>query len=222
MPFDDSGRRVEERHRLPCVCLRRPSTRTRSRAIALDRTHGPGYNEGPWPLTGTSPSSLSLLGGVAGAIRKTPACAGTTGPTLRLVEQGPGDALGETYKDFEDNFNNPEDGVPPRAGIRKPHRGIWICFPDSADAPGLDPPPRPHADQRADCRRISASLSACSPATGRDGRRRHRRHRGAVPPLYIYNGGGAAGGELPLDHLFLWAYSSDYTRPLACTLWYTR
>jgi hypothetical protein len=223
---DDSGRRVEEPRTDYTVVRLKTDVYPHSTLglIALDKDPtGPGYNQGlgmDWDLA--FGSRLSSAGFVAQT--QTPGLRGNDRAySADLVYKGPVMRLGETYKDFEDNFN-PEMGFLPRAGIRKSlTEGSWILVPDKglmhqvSIITSLD-----HTtDQRG---RLQTQIGFVDVGV----LTRDRSGMAVVAtddvevldlPFEIFKGVVLPAGNYRFDHLFV-GYASDYTRPLACTLWY--
>lgn len=223
---DDSGRRVEEPRTDYTVVRLKTDIYPHSTLglIALDKDPtGPGHNQGlgmDWDLAfGSRLSSAGFL-----AQTQTPGLHGNDRAySADLVYKGPVMRLGETYKDFEDNFN-PEMGFLPRAGIKKSlTEGSWILVPDKglvhqvSVITSFD-----HTtDQRGNLQTQIAFLDVGVLNRDRAGMAVIATDDIEVLdlPLEIYKGVVLPPGSYRFDHLFV-GYASDYTRPLACTLWY--
>ncbi|HSS51880.1 MAG TPA: DUF5916 domain-containing protein, partial [Thermoanaerobaculia bacterium] len=223
---DDSGRRVVEPRTDYTVVRLKTDIYPRSTIglIALDKDPtGPGYNQGlgmDWDLA--FGSRLSSAGFVAQT--QTPGLHGDDRAySADLVYKGPVMRLGETYKDFEDNFN-PEMGFLPRAGIKKSlTEGSWILVPDKgllhqlSIITSLD-----HTtDQRGNLQTQIAFLDVGVLNRDRAGMAVVATDDIEVLdlPFEIFKGVVLPAGSYRFDHLFV-GYASDYTRKLACTLWY--
>jgi Domain of unknown function (DUF5916)/Carbohydrate family 9 binding domain-like len=142
-----------------------------------------------------------------------------------LIYQGPLMRLGETYKQFGENFN-PEMGFLTRSGIKKSvTEASWILTPDKFLfhqiflINSLD-----HVtDRRGNLQSQNLKAEFGFNARNRSGMAIIFKDDVEVleEPLEIHKGVVLPTGSYRFDHLFL-GFSTDYSKRYGCTLWYDR
>jgi hypothetical protein len=224
--IDDAGRRaVEPRTNFTVVRLKQDiAPGATVGVIGLNKDQSNGHTNrsvgADWDLA--LGSRLSTEGFFAKTY--TPGLRGDDGAwSADLIYQGPYVRLGETYKDFGNNFN-PEMGFITLTGIKRsltelsaivtPDRGLMhrVFFVNSFD----------HiTDQSGNVITQLGSFEVGSTARNEAGLATiiYDDTENLYAPLEISKGIFLPAGHYRFHHLFI-GFASDYTRRVGCTLWY--